>query len=410
MAPRKRNPVEKLIKRATGFSDRRVSRLLSARQLNPTEGIINNAAKWIGSNMLKNFMRAFPRSQSGRYAVETLLSLAGITDATPNYQQRLQAQFLVQNLVNKAQSGFGSYGGNQSGGGASGRAGRGGIGGAGSGLSGSSGLGGGGSGGYFSPFFGGFDDDGGAGDTTWQPGGRQYTGITGDYGMSPGEFGKETLTPQSSNVYSFSYVRNAGQRLGTLYVTYYAPTLHVNRVSRGTTRKGKSVSREQMIGTSGALAGRSKERGAMYAYLDVPPMVYSRMLQAHSKGEFVWDNLRVRGTIHGHRYRYVIVQGAVIASEQLSGVYIPRKAGGNIDFQEYEFIKNKLRGQRNAGQITQEQYNHALRNMRHIIRNRHRLGGGGAAGFLTRSIRDIGNGASFQTSTLPERRFSTRTS
>jgi len=200
-------------------------------------------------------------------------------------------------------------------------------------------------------------------------GGRFPTGITGyPEPPMPGErspFGEEVLTPQSSNVFSFSYVRHAGQPLGTLYVTYNAPILDAKKITRGRVRHGGGTSREQLIGSAGAYVGGSGKggsRGPMYAYLKVPPAIYTQMRNAHSKGSFVWDNLRVRGTIHGHRYQYVLVQGAVVPGGGVGGVYIPRRAT--------------------------------------------------AAGFKTRSVRDIGakgRSGTFQTSTLSPRTFQSRT-
>jgi hypothetical protein len=42
------------------------------------------------------------------------------------------------------------------------------------------------------------------------------------------------------------------------------------------------------------------------------------MLKADSKGTFIWDNIRIRGTISGHHFDYQLV--GVQAS------YVPRKA------------------------------------------------------------------------------------
>lgn len=173
-------------------------------------------------------------------------------------------------------------------------------------------------------------------------------------------FGQEILTPASTNVYSFSYKRHPGQATGTLFVTFKAPALNSGSITTGRARVGRSQSRDQLMGTLGStVVGKSNERGPMYAYLNVPPAVFSQLKAVKdngnqhgpgvkSPGTGVWDLLRVRGTIYGHRYRYVLVQGAVLAGS--GGVYIPRVAT--------------------------------------------------RAGFKTRSIKDIG-GKTFQSSTLP---------
>lgn len=132
------------------------------------------------------------------------------------------------------------------------------------------------------------------------------------------------LTPQSSNVYSFSYYRRSGDKAGTLYVRFRAHWLNQHSLTRGPGRLG---GREQLHGELGSTVrgkGRPNEPGVMYAYYNVPPAVYARMIQASSKGKFVWDALRVRGTIYGHKYQYAAIQGQVTPS--VGGVYIPRRA------------------------------------------------------------------------------------
>ena len=94
----------------------------------------------------------------------------------------------------------------------------------------------------------------------------------------------------SSNVHSIGMqIEQVGDRSGTLYVRY--------------------------------LGGRGRHRagpGSLYAYYDVPVDLYRDFLIASSNGIFVWDNLRVRGTIAGHRYSYDLV-GIVNG-------YVPRQA------------------------------------------------------------------------------------
>ena len=159
----------------------------------------------------------------------------------------------------------------------------------------------------------------------------------------------ETPTPQSSNVYSFSY----DPQTSTLYVTYQANALNPDSVSTGT---GPHGGRAQLVGKRGStVKGKTGQRGPQYAYFDVPARVHQRMKLAQSKGKFVWDELRVRGSIHGHKYRYSLVAGSVTIQQGLSGVYIPRKATKK--------------------------------------------------GFVVRSVADVGTGRrSFQSSTLPSQR------
>mgnify|MGYP003392987134 CR=1 FL=1 len=114
----------------------------------------------------------------------------------------------------------------------------------------------------------------------------------------------------SSNVWSYGYDPNTS----TLYVTYLAPRLRKSKVSRHPSGS--------LIAEAGAIKGKRNAPGATYSYLDVPARAFKRMKVAASKGKFIWDELRIRGTIYGHKYRYVIISGAQAGG----GIYVPRKA------------------------------------------------------------------------------------
>lgn len=154
-----------------------------------------------------------------------------------------------------------------------------------------------------------------------QPTPRGQTGQRGAPPL-PGEespYGQEILTPQSSNVFSFSYQ----PQTSTLYVTYKANRLNPDSV-RTVRGRGKH---NQLAGRSGStIRGKTNSRGPMYAYHAVPVQIFNRMRAAQSKGRFVWDNLRIRGTIYGHKYNYTLAQAQVVATKGVSGVYVPRKA------------------------------------------------------------------------------------
>lgn len=93
--------------------------------------------------------------------------------------------------------------------------------------------------------------------------------------------------PTSSNVWSFGYLVDKWR----LYVRYDNPKTD-----------------EQP----------SKRPGPLYAHANVPPDAFLRMLKAESKGNFIWDNVRVRGTVSGHKYDYRLVA--------VRGGIVPRKA------------------------------------------------------------------------------------
>lgn len=73
----------------------------------------------------------------------------------------------------------------------------------------------------------------------------------------------------------------------------------------------------RFLGT--AADGHRAGSGPMYEYFDVPARVFLAFKRAASKGKFVWDNVRVRGTVSGHRFAYDLAE--------ISQGYVPRQAG-----------------------------------------------------------------------------------
>lgn len=106
----------------------------------------------------------------------------------------------------------------------------------------------------------------------------------------PAVTGQRILTKQSSNVYSYRYDLEAQM----LWVRYRAP------------------------GPADSEGGRAFVPGPLYEYRNVNLGEYMALMKAPSKGTWVWDNLRVRGTVAGYRKPY-----------KLAGVtmgYVPRHA------------------------------------------------------------------------------------
>lgn len=69
------------------------------------------------------------------------------------------------------------------------------------------------------------------------------------------------------------------------------------------------------------LGGEGESRhgpGPLYQYSHVPPELFLSLLAAGSKGNWVWDHLRIRGTVSGHQYDYRLAG--------ITGGYVPRKA------------------------------------------------------------------------------------
>lgn len=101
-------------------------------------------------------------------------------------------------------------------------------------------------------------------------------------------------TPRSSNVYAFGYDLDTR----SLYVRFK------DRIPPG--------------GEGDGYGGRPHRPGSIYRYFNVPPAVFLGMLKASSRGKFIWDVIRVRGTVSGHNYDYALVG--------TQGGYVPRKA------------------------------------------------------------------------------------
>lgn len=151
----------------------------------------------------------------------------------------------------------------------------------------------------------------------------------GMQGQRRGERKNERIfTPDSSNVHSFTWDApgNPGasmEVIGTLYITFKAPTLNGDNVIA---RKNQSGWKELRGRAGKTITGKSGNAGVTYAYYRVPRVVFERMKRAASKGKFVWNNIRVKGTIYGHRYQYGVVQGAVMEHNGEQMEYVPRKA------------------------------------------------------------------------------------
>lgn len=113
------------------------------------------------------------------------------------------------------------------------------------------------------------------------------TGLPPDHPLNSGKF----VEVQSSNVHSVAY--DATEAI--LYVRFHMK------------KWNKEVGDFVPIGP-----------GPIYAYHYVPAQMFLDLLAARSKGGWIWDNLRIRGTVSGHRFDYRLVA--------VAGGYVPRKA------------------------------------------------------------------------------------
>lgn len=88
------------------------------------------------------------------------------------------------------------------------------------------------------------------------------------------------------------------------------------------------------------LGGTGKARsgpGALYRYIGVPRAVFVAFKIASSKGKFVWDELRIRGTVSGHQYAYEL------AGTDADG-YVPRQAGLKRGFTGEWYLRRSYQG------------------------------------------------------------------
>lgn len=148
----------------------------------------------------------------------------------------------------------------------------------------------------------------------------------------------EMVRVVSSNVHSIGYDDSSG----TLAVRYLAPELN---------KTGGRVK----------VGGKTNSPGPLYHYFDVPPKLWKSFETASSKGKWVWDHLRVRGTIAGHQYDYRLVSGTVGGSG-FRQTYIPRRASGKgfisrTRFQAGQKLRSNLATQHFSTKKTGKQYN-----------------------------------------------------
>jgi len=112
------------------------------------------------------------------------------------------------------------------------------------------------------------------------------------------------------------------------------------------------------------LEGKAKKSGTraagpLYDYFGVHPEVFMAFQQVASKGTFVWDRLRIRGTVTGHRFHYEL--------EDLGSTnYVPRKAtrlGPNEHFLKRQFT-DRMTGRTHTSQL-EDEFVQRLGNNRH---------------------------------------------
>lgn len=127
--------------------------------------------------------------------------------------------------------------------------------------------------------------------------------VTGDMLPAPG----------SSNVHSFGYDAQSAY----LYVRFLGYT--TKRTADGRRARGGP--------------------GSLYRYANVTPEEFLTLMAAASKGDWVWDHLRIRGTWSGHQKDYELVG--------VEGGYVPRKATVRLNQQtgqlEEWLIKRRVR-------------------------------------------------------------------
>lgn len=99
----------------------------------------------------------------------------------------------------------------------------------------------------------------------------------------------------------------------------------------------------RFLGSAGNPWYKGKMRvgeGALYRYKDVPYRLFESFKIAASKGKWVWDELRIRGTVSGHVYDYEL---AGLGEYQRT---VPRQAGMMRGQSGEFYIPRTFQGQR----------------------------------------------------------------
>tara|TARA_Y100000310_G_scaffold322161_1_gene380828 strand:+ start:2705 stop:3898 length:1194 start_codon:yes stop_codon:yes gene_type:complete len=84
--------------------------------------------------------------------------------------------------------------------------------------------------------------------------------------------------------------------------------------------------------------GIREGRGPLYRYSNVEPEKFIALHNSTSKGTWIWDDLRIRGTVSGHQKDYALVG--------ITGNYVPRKATINARGEEV-FQKRRIKTTKN---------------------------------------------------------------
>ncbi len=120
--------------------------------------------------------------------------------------------------------------------------------------------------------------------------------------------GEMIETPESSNVYAFGF----DNETHSLFVRFKDRPPPGQRGAWGQDKPHKP--------------------GPLYIYHNAAARLFLHFIDAPSKGNWVWDNLRVRGTLSGHQLDYALVG--------VQGAYVPRKA--TLTPQGEEFIPRTI--------------------------------------------------------------------
>lgn len=127
----------------------------------------------------------------------------------------------------------------------------------------------------------------------------------------------EMIRVQSSNVHSIGFILD-------------------RETPAHSTLKVRFLQKSRRSGSNGKKVG-----GPMYFYYRVHPAIFRAFQRAASKGKFVWDRLRIRGTVTGHQYHYELMG--------ISEGYVPRKAFRAGPAEHYISRRVRVRTPNNQG-------------------------------------------------------------
>lgn len=143
----------------------------------------------------------------------------------------------------------------------------------------------------------------------------------GRFKITDPEITGEMVPVTSSNVHSIGFQMNLKNPLASILLVRYLQGVRGN--------------------------SQVKVAGPTYGYAGVHPKLFRQFTIANSYGKFVWDELRIRGTIAGAQYRYTLLQAV--------GGNIPRRA---LLINGIQYLKRRVKQTTDGKRTVRSELNH----------------------------------------------------